>query len=296
MYKEYLKKFLKFVFTIIPRGAPKLIYIFLLKPKPLRKITNSLLKLLIPHSITFQEGILYLNEKDVVVSGALSLGVYEKFEIATFRQSLKSGMTVLDIGAHIGYYSIIAAYHVGDSGRVFSFEPEPENFVSLQRNISANNFRNIQSFQYAISNRNGNENFYIAQENKASHTFAKNDTAEDCIQVATITVDNFCKSKNIRNVDIIKMDIEGAEGLALEGMKDTLRHNPHICMFTEFYPEMLQKIGYKPIDFLASLVGLGFSIFEINNETERLEEVDNLEKFMRKMVYSKWTNLYCKKS
>ena len=93
----------------LPAGAPLFIYRNMLRLPPLRRIANRILLSLLPSTITIPEGVLTLNMHDPVVSGALALGVYEPFETALLRRIIEPGMTVLDIGANLGYQTVIAA-------------------------------------------------------------------------------------------------------------------------------------------------------------------------------------------
>src|SRR3989344_1330123 len=81
-------------------------------------------------------------------------------------------------------------------------------------------------------------------------------------------------------IDIIKMDIEGAEVLALAGMKKTIARNPKIIIFTEFYPKAIERLGHSPMAFLKELITLGFSLSVINEDKSSLTNIENLEKFV----------------
>ena len=98
----------------------------------------------------------------------------------------------------------------------------------------------------------------------------------------------------ITKVDIIKMDVEGAEILALEGMKNTLiQHLP--LLFLEFSPHSIIKINRNPIDFLLNLREIGYSIFEINKTHQRLDSVTDFQKFIESIPKGKYTDIYCEK-
>src|SRR3989344_7406435 len=118
MLKSVAISFAKFFASFLPESAPEFIYTVILKPRLLKALTNKILLFIIPKQVVIPEGIVVLNPKDPVVSGALALGVYEKFETALMRRLLTAGMTVLDIWANVGYFTAIFARLVGQRGKV----------------------------------------------------------------------------------------------------------------------------------------------------------------------------------
>ena len=89
---------------------------------------------------------------------------HEQFETEVFKKEIEKGDTVLDLGSHIGYYTLIAAELVGEKGKVFAFEPEPTNFVLLKKNIKINNYQNVIPVQKAVSNKNGKGRLYLKEK------------------------------------------------------------------------------------------------------------------------------------
>ena len=91
--------------------------------------------------------------------------VYEPSETKTIKTHVKKGDVVLDIGANIGYYTLIFAELVGEKGKVYAFEPDPTNFDLLRKNVEINGYRNITLIQKAVSNKNGKISFYSKKTN-----------------------------------------------------------------------------------------------------------------------------------
>jgi len=111
---------------------------------------------------------MYLDVKDAL---RLSInGVYEPFETELVRKEVKKGDVVLDIGANIGYYTLIFAKLVGQEGEVLAFEPDPNNFALLKKNIEINGYRNVSLLQKAVSNRSGKIRLYLSDSNPGAHT------------------------------------------------------------------------------------------------------------------------------
>ena len=282
--------------AILPSGSPEFIYTTILKPRILKNITNYILKFIIPKETKTKDGIiLELDQSDPVASGAVALGVYERYESEIFRSKAKPGMTIIDIGANLGYYTAIASRLAGDNGLVIAFEPEPNFFKLLSRNIGRNNMKNTACFELAIAEKNGLTNLYLSNENKGHNSIIKSEELKTSVQVKTTTLDDFLLSQKITKVNIIKMDVEGAEILALEGMRNTLaKHLP--LLFLEFSPHSIIKLNRKPLDLLLTLRNFGYSIFEINKARQHLDGVTDFQKFINSIPKGKYADIYCEKT
>lgn len=287
-----LSKFL----AILPSGSPEFIYTTILKPRILKNSTNYILKFVIPKETKTKEDVfLELDQSDPVASGAIALGVYERYESELFRSKIKPGMTIIDIGANLGYYTAIASRLAGERGLVVGFEPEPNFFKLLSRNIRRNDMKNVTCFELAIAEKNGVADLYLSNENKGHNSIIRSEELKTSVHVKTTTLDYFLASQRIPKVDIIKMDIEGAEVLALEGMKNTLiKHRP--LLFLEFSPHSIIKIKRNPMDFLLTLRDIGYSIFEINKARQRLDSVTDFQKFIEIIPKGKYADIYCEKT
>ena len=296
LLKSYPRWILSKFLAILPSGSPEFIYTTILKPRILKKITNNILKRIIPKEIEIGKGIfLELDQSDPVASGAIALGVYEKNETELFRSKIKPAMTIIDIGANLGYYTVIASCSAGERGLVIAFEPEPNFFKLLSKNIIRNNLKNVAIFEMAIADKNGEADLFLSEENKGNNSLISSEKLDSFVSVKTATLDDFLSAKKIAMVDMIKMDIEGAEILALEGMKNTLaKYRP--LLFLEFSPHSIIKINRNPMDFLSTLRGIGYSIFEINKTHQCLSNVTNLQKFIESIPKGKYADIYCEKT
>lgn len=192
-------------------------------------------------------------------------------------------MTVLDIGANIGYFSIVAGKVVGDSGKVFAFEPYPSTFEFLNKNIKTNGLKNIVAVKKAVSNRAGVQRLYLAND-PGEHSLGGRDGVKS-IDVEITTVDEFMWGKK---VDFIKMDVEGAEFHVLMGMTETIKNNPNIKIITEFGVDHLKRNGSSPSLFLETLMNCGFTLYAID-ENNHLRTPITTEN-MRGLSF---TNIYC---
>jgi len=159
----------------------------------------------------------------------LQYGEYEKGTTKVFMKTVKKGMTFVDVGACIGYYTLIAAKLVGADGKVFAFEPEPLNFEWLVRSISINGFKNILPIRKAVSDKNGLIELYLDKDNIGGHSIVRN--RGESILVEAVALDNFFKDQT---PDVVKIDIEGAEILALRGMEQIIKRSKELSLFVEF--------------------------------------------------------------
>ncbi len=182
-------------------------------------------------------------------------GTWEPKVTEVVTDILKKGMTVIDVGAHIGYYSLYFAKCVGPTGRVFSFEPVPENLALLRKNVLLNRISWIEAFPEAIFSSTRNISFAAPDQSADSGEGSLVQGHEGRqILVHAVTLDLFCTSANIRP-DVIKLDVEGAEHEVLLGARDTIeRCHPKLLIELHHFdgnvavhpvPGLLTSYGYQ---------------------------------------------------
>ena len=213
---------------------------------------------------------------------------YKRLTRQLFKREIKPGMTVVDLGTHVGYFTLLAARLVGDQGKVFAFEPAPANYTLLTRNIALNGYKNVVPVPKAVSNKSGRIEFYLSEYDSMFHSmYGSYNSKENFILVDTISLDEFFQDKD-KAVDFIKMDVEGAEMAALEGMDNLIKSNPALTMMTEFCPEFLTRAGSSPEAFLNRLTDYGFKLYIIHDQEERLEACDTAS-----LLKMKFADLLC---
>ena len=151
--------------------------------------------------ITCQENKMYLNTEDTGLSPSLLIRrIYEPYETELFKKLIKSGMVVVDIGANIGYYTLLAAKLVGNNGRVYAFEPEPTNYRFLIKNIELNRYKNIKLIQKAVSDKHGKARIFLDKHNLGMHSLAEANIQEKAgfMEVEMVTLDDFFKKHKNR--------------------------------------------------------------------------------------------------
>ena len=215
-----------------------------------------------------QGNMMYIDTKDSSVSmDILMRGYYAKTETKLLKRLIKKGMTVVDIGANIGYYTLLFSRLVGQEGRVYAFEPEPYNYSLLERSIKQNGYKNIHLIQKALSDESGSKiNLFLNKKNFGSGSFSSNNVRgeTDVVVVETAMLDDYLAGKT---VDLIKMDVQGGENRVIKGAKKTLEFNNKIVIVTEFWPYGLENVGTLSEEFLLDLLSQGFSVRDIDGET-----------------------------
>src|SRR5581483_11547466 len=261
--------------------------------EPLRKAYDFFFDLLRPKSVLVLGHRMWLDEKDTLELATHS--VYEPMETALFLKEIAEGQTVLDIGANIGYYTLLAARQVGPKGKVYAFEPDLENFKLLLRNVAVNRYINVVPLQKAVSNKKGTVRLYLNPANRGDHRVYDSKDGRRSMEVDTVALDQLFKTLDSK-IHFIKMDIQGAEALALEGMKGLIRKNKGLKLVTEFSPGSLKLAGTNPAKYLKSLENLGFHFSEISEKDKSLKPVKSAQLLKRPWGGSEdYTNLYCVK-
>jgi FkbM family methyltransferase len=188
------------------------------------------------------------------------LGTYEIEKRILFSKYVRTGMIVYDVGANVGYYTLLASMLTGSKGKVFSFEPLPANISYLKKHIELNRVKNVNVIQNAASDKVSQVRFNFGENRSSGHL---SNTGE--IEVETISLDEFIKQGN-PEPDLIKMDIEGAEYDALVGAKDLLRNKKPVIFLATHSSEIKAKC-------LKLLAEFGYTVTAIDNKP--IEESDD---------------------
>jgi FkbM family methyltransferase len=182
-------------------------------------------------------------------------GTWEPEVIDAVVSTIKPGMTVIDIGAHIGYYSLLFAKFAGPSGRIFSFEPLPGNFALLQKNVQLNNLQYVTPLNLALFSHSGEITITVpdGQHNPGNGSVYIDHGAQQ-FRVQSVTLDHFCATSAIQP-DFLKIDVEGAELAVLLGGRTTIeRFRPNMLIELHHFdgnlaahpvPDLLTNWGYQ---------------------------------------------------
>lgn len=215
----------------------------------------------------------------------LSTGNYEPFTRELFENSLRPGMIVVDGGAHIGLYSLLAAPRIGLDGRIFAFEPDPYNFQALVFNVTKNHCSNVILVRKALFNAIGIAPFHRSLGTIGSSLIERKDVGKTArMSVPVTTLDRELQGLAIDSI-LIKLDVEGAELWALKGMRNVFQTTDSVIMFVEVNPSALRHGGLDPLDMIGELESFGFQIYFVDEMDRKLVPV-------RPLAIQKG-NLYC---
>lgn len=226
----------------------------------------------------------------------MAMARYEPGTTRLFQETVKPGMVVVDIGAHVGYYTLLAANKAGPTGKVFAFEPEQGNHAILLKNIGMNGYDNVVATRMAVSDRTGNTTLYITALDSGRHSVYHHGLPErGSATVETTTLDAFLESEEWPRIDLIKIDVEGAEVAVLDGMSQLMGESPDLKMIVEFNPALLQDGGVVPSVFLERLASPGWNV-QIIDEIDGLSpliESDGPALVDRLLASDSSVNLFC---
>ena len=224
--------------------------------------------------------------------------VRDRFEIGTtkvFEETLKSGNCVLDIGANVGYFTLLAASLVGPEGRVYAFEPEPGNYEVLLKNLALNGYENVEAIPKAVSSEIGEAQLILSGLDSGFHSLAHLNLPErGSVGVETITIDSFLEEHGWPHVDLVKIDIEGWEVAALDGMDQFFQRANSVNLVIEFCPWIMATVGVTPESFIDRLLSYSLDVNLITTDgVEHLEKSDMPKLLDRLNKKDGYANLYC---
>jgi FkbM family methyltransferase len=197
---------------------------------------------------------------------------HERGETEFLESIAGEGMNAIDIGANIGITSMALARKIGKAGKVYSFEPTPEYFNILRKNVRLNGLEDVVDVrQLAVTDQVGRACFY----QKGLSTGIVPEEGAERFEVRTVNVDRFLNEEKIERIDLINMDCEGSELLALKGAIETLRRN-EVMIFCEVHHDFLRQLGQSVEDVVEYLQSLEFQVQGIS--LNGLEVGSSLEK------------------
>jgi FkbM family methyltransferase len=206
------------------------------------------------------------------------LGCYEPVETYIFTQLLRPGMVVVDAGANVGQYTLLAATAVGPKGQVHSFEPVPDTFGRLRRHVVANNLVNVHLNQAALWYEPTELRLSLAAEardNKGAYSVGIRNSGAEVVSKA-VRLDDYLAALGTDGPHLIKMDIEGAELLALRGMADTLRRRRPLLLM-EINSQACARLNYDVKLIEQLLVSeLGYRAWAIGNSSSTCHPLETL--------------------
>jgi len=195
---------------------------------------------------------------------------------------LRKGMICIDIGANLGYYALLEARKVEDTGYVYAIEPVKKNAETLEKSIKINKFKNIKVYQLAIGSDNCDGEIFIHSKSNLcminSPKLKERDGNIGISKTKILTLDSFCKIENINRIDLLRMDVEGYEAEIIKGMGKAVKLMPKgAMMFIEIHPKHMQnmKLAKKMIDIIKAY---GFKMGATQNISSKIRNLEELKK------------------
>ena len=185
---------------------------------------------------------------DLGISSELMMfKTHEPLTTKLLSKELKKGMTCLDIGGNIGYYTLLESNIIGNTGKVIAIEPSPPNFQHLKKNLELQDAKNVDAYNFAAGDVDGNVNFLVYKESNGSFTIPDGETTDlpgELIKVSAKRIDTFLDELDVNHVDFVRMDVEGYESHIIEGMKDTMKKSKPMFQI-EVHASILGKEGTR---------------------------------------------------
>jgi FkbM family methyltransferase len=203
---------------------------------------------------------------------------FDPLTTARVRAYLQPGMTVLDVGAHIGYYTLLAANRVGPRGRVFAVEPAEENLALLRENVARAVAGNVTVLPFAAGGRDAVRSFEIT-DSSDTHGFYQHPLQPTVrtVQVQQRALDGVIEGP----LDLVKIDVEGAELEVLAGLTRILARGRRLALVVEWNPACLERAGRNALDLPAVLEALGFGLEVLDDAAGRVRPLAEVAAMVR---------------
>jgi FkbM family methyltransferase len=204
-------------------------------------------------------GVLYLpSEDEMITAHVRAHHSWDSGETAFLADVIRPGMTFLDIGAHVGYFSVMAARLVGHRGLVLAFEPEPRNYSLLLANVWENGLGNVVCFPWAVGEHSGFARLYTGGTNTGDNRLYASEEEREAMLVRVVALDSIAALRP--PVNVIKIDVQGAEDAVIRGMHHLLAASPDVVVLAEYWPYGIRQRGEDARSILDYYRSLGYRI------------------------------------
>lgn len=193
-----------------------------------------------------------------ISSELLMFKTHEPLTTKLLSKELKKNMVCLDVGGNIGYYTLFESNIVGENGKVIAIEPSPPNFQHLKKNLEIQNTENVDAYNFAAGDKDGEINFLVYEESNGSFTIPDGETTDlpgELIKVQAKRLDTFLDELKQDHVDFVRMDVEGYESHIIGGMTNTIKKSKPMFQI-EVHASIMGKEGTKK--FLKTFQDFGY--------------------------------------
>jgi len=208
---------------------------------------------------------------DQIISARLKRDhCWEAYETQLTLRNLKPGDVYVDVGANIGYYTLIAAQQTGDSGKVIAYEPDKDNFALLQANIRLNQLQNVAVFPCALYDRNSHGTLFLSGDNFGDHRIYTAGEQRESRSIPLLHGDQHLGAQTER-IDFLKIDTQGSEYFVVKGLEQMIRKNRHrLHILLEFCPFGIRHSGADGQELLRLLDDFAMPYQIIDHQQECL--------------------------
>lgn len=215
--------------------------------------------------IDFRGLVLTVDLNDITIVPGLIAGDYEVFELEVFEKLLIKGSVVLDVGANIGIYSLVAARIVDSTGSVTALEPTKDNLSMLRTNLKANNATRVAVVSKAAGAKKEELAIYKQANSMGTHSISRK--GGDIEMIDVVTIDSLRLKPTV-----MKIDVEGYEVLVLKGAKNSLKSVEYLLI--EYAPALLKASGHTLSDMTTILKREFTTFYEFNEKLNKLIEIN----------------------
>lgn len=222
---------------------------------------------------------MFLDTRDIVISPIIALeGEWEPELTRYFLKTVKPGMRVIDVGANMGYFSLICAGILKNTnGFLYSYEADPECHEFLVDNLALNwYFDEVSATNLAIYSKEDDLVLNVRDKYKGNTSIGDvdaKDLSEICDGIRKVNVHAMpldLLHKDNQQIDFIKIDVEGAELYVLQGAKEIIRKSENIKVLVEWSPGQMHQVGYEPLELLEFINELGFQSIKVVEENSAI--------------------------
>jgi FkbM family methyltransferase len=217
---------------------------------------------LTPEWYEFQPGLwMQLNLRDLIQQTILLEGMWDPALTRLIESTLKPGDVFIDVGAHVGYFTLLAGRRVGPAGVVLSIEPNPVALQQLRKHVERSHLEHVQTAHTACGDSSDPVRLYLHTESNSSMASlsAANATSGVAVEVACTTLDDLCRAHGLARAHLVKIDVEGAELLVLRGMERILREMRPVIVL-ELEPHLLSGFGESSASIVTLLNAYDYSV------------------------------------
>ena len=273
------------------------------KKRPVRKILYLLDLLFRSNEVEVHDHKMYLPNKGFMEYS--TFGIYGELDTLAVESIVQPGDYVIDVGAAIGYYTLILARAVGKNGLVIAFEPKKERLPILTKNIKVNQYKNVKLENKAILPKDVKSTFFSRSDGVAGLRFIANpqkkyyylDTYKHTVpaEVSTIELDEYLKELGlIEKISFMKIDVDGPELLVLKSSQSLLQNN-HLKILMEWDQESAKWSGCDPVAIIDLLIENNFKIFYPNYKENKFFLISKNELLEKPTILDETINLLCVK-